>query len=71
MEKFFHENQNKPKYIASFVFLGMIKPYLVNQKNRRLYLYKNVRNLTNDVWSISCNRREGKNEDRQFNIFFY
>ena len=39
MEKFFHENQNKPKYIASFVFLGMIKPYLVKpEKSTAIFI---------------------------------
>ena len=39
IEKFFHENQNKPKYIASFVFLGMIKPYLVKpEKSTAIFI---------------------------------
>ena len=39
MEKFFHENQNKPKYIANFVFLGMIKPYLVKpEKSTAIFI---------------------------------
>ena len=39
MEKFFHENQNKPKYIANFVVLGMIKPYLVKpEKSASIFI---------------------------------
>lgn len=39
MAKFFHENQNKPKYIANFVFLGMIKPYLVKpEKSTSIFI---------------------------------